>query len=79
MDNISSSLFGEPKYNVGDVVQISQTSKSKYKDALGIVLGYCKGQYTTICKVKLWRNKIIKIFDENLLPVKNIGKTEVSK
>ncbi len=70
MDNISSSLFGEPKYKVGDIVRVSQTSKSKYKDAIGIVQGYCKGQYTTICKVKLWHNKIIKIFDENLLCVK---------
>ena len=79
MESINNPLFGKPKYTVGDIVRISHTSKSKYKDAIGIVQGYCKGQYTTVCKIKLWRNKIIKIFDWNLLPVKNMGKMEVIK
>ena len=51
----------------GEVVQIANTSKSKYKEAIGIVVGYCDGTYKDICKVKLWKNKIIKIFDYNLV------------
>ena len=51
----------------GEVVRIANTSKSKYKEAIGIVVGYCNGTYKDICKVKLWKNKIIKIFDYNLV------------
>lgn len=54
------------KFNPGDFVQIKLTSKSKYKEAFGIVEGYCHGQYPDICRVKLWRNKTIQIFDYNL-------------
>lgn len=53
-------------FHNGDVVQI--TSKvSKYKEAIGTVVGYCNGRYKDICKVKLWKNKIIQIFDYNLV------------
>lgn len=51
----------------GEMVQIANTSKSKYKEAIGVVVGYCNGTYKDICKVKLWKNKIIKIFDYNLV------------
>lgn len=54
------------KFNPGDLVQIKQTSKSKYKDAIGIVERYCNGYYHDICRVKLWRNHTIQIFDRNL-------------
>ena len=48
-----------------EVVQI-KSNVSKYKDAIGVVVGYCNGTYKDICKVKLWKNKVIKIFDYNL-------------
>lgn len=51
----------------GEIVQITNTSKSRYKEAIGIVVGYCNGTYKNICKVKLWKNKVIKIFDYNLV------------
>lgn len=54
------------KFNPGDLVQIKQTSKSKYKDAIGVVERYCKGCYPNICRVKLWQNHSIQIFDSNL-------------
>ena len=54
------------KFNPGDLVKIKSTSKSKYKEAICIVDGYCNGRYSDICRVKLWKNKIIQIFDYNL-------------
>lgn len=54
-------------FKEGEIVQVTNASKSKYKEAIGIVVGYCNGTYKNICKVKLWRNKIIKIFDYNLV------------
>ena len=54
-------------FNIGDIVQITNTSKSKYKEAIGTVVGYCQGDYPNICQVKLWKNKIIQIFDYNLV------------
>lgn len=54
------------KFNPGDYVKIKHTSKSKYKEAIGIVDRYCNGQYRDICRVKLWRNHIIQVFDCNL-------------
>ncbi len=54
------------KFQPGDLVQIKLTSKSKYKDAIGIVERYCNGDYHDICRVKLWRNHTIQIFDRNL-------------
>ena len=51
----------------GEIVQITNTSKSRYKEAIGIVVGYCNGNYKNICRVKLWKNKIIQIFDYNLV------------
>ena len=54
------------RFNIGDYVRIKPTSKSKYKGAVGIVVGYCCGQYKNICRVKLWHNKTIQIFDYNL-------------
>ena len=54
------------KFNPGDIVQIKRTSKSKYKDAIGIVEKYCNGHYRDICRVKLWRDHTIQIFDRNL-------------
>ena len=54
------------KFNTGDLVQIKRTSKSKYKDAIGIVERYCNGTYSNICRVKLWKNHSIQIFDRNL-------------
>ena len=54
-------------FKEGEVVQVATSSKSKHKEAIGIVVGYCSGTYKNICKVKLWRNKIIKIFDYNLV------------
>ena len=54
------------KFNPGDYVKIKPTSKSKYKEVIGIVESYCNGYYTDICRVKLWRNKTIQIFDYNL-------------
>ena len=53
-------------FRVGEVVQIKNTSKSKYKESIGVVVGYCNGVYKDICKVKLWKKKVIKIFDYNL-------------
>ena len=63
------------KFNPGDYVRVNTTSKSKYKEAIGIVEGYCHGHYPNICRVKLWRNKTIKIFDYNLTKENNYGKT----
>ena len=54
-------------FNVGEVVQITNASKSKYKEAIGIVVVYCNGAYKDICRVKLWKNKTIQIFDYNLV------------
>ena len=54
------------KFNTGDLVRIKTTSKSKFKKAIGTVVGYCHGEYPDICRVKLWRNKTIQIFDYNL-------------
>ena len=54
------------RFNPGDLVQIKRTSKSKYKDAIGVVERYCHGRYPDICRVKLWKNHSIQIFDENL-------------
>lgn len=54
-------------FKVGEVVQITNASKSKYKEAIGIVDGYCNGAYKNICRVKLWKNKVIQIFDYNLV------------
>ena len=54
------------KFNPGDYVKIKNTSKSKYKEAIGVVERYCNGQYPDICRVKLWRNHTIQIFDRNL-------------
>ena len=52
-------------YKEGTLVQIN-SKKSKFKEAIGTVIGYCNGDYPNICRVKLWRNKIINIFDYNL-------------
>jgi hypothetical protein len=54
------------KFNPGDYVKIKSTSQSKYKEAIGIVERYCNGHYRDICRVKLWRNHAIQIFDRNL-------------
>lgn len=54
------------KFSPGDLVQIKRTSQSKYKDAIGIVERYCNGHYRNICRVKLWKNHTIQIFDRNL-------------
>ena len=54
------------KFNPGDYVKIKSTSQSKYKEAIGVVERYCNGDYRDICRVKLWRNKTIQIFDRNL-------------
>lgn len=54
------------KFNPGDYVKIKNTSRSKYKEAIGVVDSYCNGHYRNICRVKLWRNKTIQIFDRNL-------------
>lgn len=54
------------KFNPGDYVKIKNTSKSKYKEAIGVVERYCNGHYRNICRVKLWRNCTIQIFDYNL-------------
>lgn len=53
-------------FKTGDTVQII-SKVSKYKEAIGIVVGYCNGTYRDICRVKLWKNKIIQIFDYNLV------------
>ena len=53
-------------FESGEIVQIANTSKSKYKEAIGTVVGYCNGTYKDISRVKLWKNKIIQIFDYNL-------------
>lgn len=52
-------------YKEGTLVQIN-LGKSKFKEAIGTVIGYCNGDYPNICRVKLWKNKIINIFDYNL-------------
>ena len=54
------------KFNPGDLVQIKRTSKSKYKDAIGVVERYCHGTYPNICRVRLWKNHSIQIFDDNI-------------
>ena len=54
------------KFNSSDYVKIKNTSQSKYKEAIGVVEGYCNGRNPDICRVKLWRNHTIKIFDRNL-------------
>lgn len=56
------------KFNPGDYVIIKPTSQSNYKEAIGIVEGYCNGRCPDICRVKLWRNHTIKIFDRHLEP-----------
>ena len=55
------------KFNAGDLVKIKSTSKSKFKEAIGTIVGYCHGNNRDICRVKLWRNKIIQIYDYNLV------------
>ena len=50
----------------GDIVQII-SKVSKYKNAVGTVVGYCNGRYKDICRVKIWNNKIINIFDYNIV------------
>ena len=57
------------KFNTGDLVRIKTTSKSKFKEAIGTITGYCHGDNRDICRVKLWRNKIIQIYDYNLTSV----------
>lgn len=57
----------EKTFHSGDIVQITNKSKSKYKEAIGTVLRYCNGTYGNICRVKLWKNKTIQIFDYNLV------------
>lgn len=57
-------------FDSGDIVQITNKSKSRYKEAIGTVLGYCNGTYGNICRVKLWKNKSIQIFDYNLVKFK---------
>ena len=37
------------KFNPGDLVQIKTSSKSKFKEAIGTVVGYCHGDYSNIC------------------------------
>lgn len=54
------------KFNIGDYVRIKPTSKSKYKGAVGVITGYCCGQYPNICRVRLWHNKTVHIFDYSL-------------
>jgi len=54
------------KFKPGDYVRIKSTSQSKYKEAIGIVEGYCHGRNPDICRVKLWRNYTIQIYDRNL-------------
>lgn len=54
------------KFKPGDYVRIKNTSKSKYKEAIGIVERYCHGTYLNICRVKLWKNHSIQIFDYNI-------------
>ena len=54
------------KFNPGDYVKIKPTSQSKYKEAIGVVERYCHGHNPDICRVKLWRNYTIQIFDRNL-------------
>lgn len=56
-------------FKAGEMVQIVSKT-SKYKEAIGIVVGYCNGAYGDICRVKLWKNKIIQIFDYNLVKYK---------
>ena len=53
------------KFNPGDYVKIKPTSQSKYKEAIGVVEKYCNGHNPDICRVKLWRNYTIQIFDYN--------------
>ena len=50
----------------GEVVQI-KSKVSKYKNAIGTIVGYCNGRYKNICKVEIWKNKVINIFDYNLI------------
>lgn len=54
------------KFKHGDYVKIKNTSQSKYKEAIGVVERYCNGRNPDICRVKLWRNHTIQIFDRNL-------------
>lgn len=54
------------KFKPGDYVKIKNTSQSKYKEAIGIVENYCHGRNPDICRVRLWRNHTIQIFDRNL-------------
>ena len=44
---------------------------SVFKETIGTVIGYCNGDYPNICRVKLWKNKIINIFDFNLKEYKS--------
>lgn len=67
------------RFHPGDLVKISPTSKSKYKEAIGIVEGYCHGHYSDICRVKLWHNKTIQIFDRNLTSVNLVNKSRCRK
>ena len=58
------------KYKEGTLVQIN-SGKSKFKEAIDTVIGYCNGDYPNICRVKLWKNKIINVFDFNLKEYKS--------
>lgn len=54
------------KFKPGDYVRIKSTSQSKYKEAIGVVERYCNGRNPDICRVKLWKDYVIQIFDYNL-------------
>lgn len=64
------------KFNEGDLVKIKTTSRSKYKEAIGIFENYCKGSHLEICRVRLWQNKVIQICDYNLEKLSNIRKVQ---
>lgn len=53
------------KLSNGTAVQITSKT-SKFNGAIGTVVGYCNGEYANICRVQLWKNKIINIYDYNL-------------
>ena len=54
------------KFKPGDVVEISEISKSRHKGAIGIVVEYCNGWRSDILRVRLWKNKVIQICESSL-------------
>lgn len=54
------------RFKPGDIVEITETSKSKYKGAVATVVEYCNGWRSDILRIKIWRNKVVQICESSL-------------